>query len=475
MSVLEGPLVFVDLETNGLSYVRGRVIEVAAIRVEHGGITASMNQLVDPESELPAFITGLTGIQAADLRGAPTFHQIAEELHALLDGAVFVAHNVRFDYSFLKQEFKRVGLDFRPRQLCTMRLSRALYPTERSHKLQSIIDRHGFQTERRHRAYDDAEVLWRFINHLKDNFEPDVLHQALSKQLKQPSLPRGLKPEHIASLPDTAGVYIFEDEKGYPLYVGKSVHIRQRVQSHFASDHEAVSEFKIAQQVQHIRTHETAGELSALLLESKLIKELQPLYNKLLRRVNKLLLVRQHTNDDGYITLKMEEADGIEPQDTSLILGVYPNRSKARSSINTLIKDFSLCPKLCGAEKSKGACFMHQLRKCPGACIGKESPDVYNQRLLQAFARKRIQSWPYSSPVLVTEGEADGRMDGIVVDQWCVVGQLKQEPDCEPQITSLQQAFDLDTYKILQSYLAVKNKLINVIPLSRTQLETLYT
>jgi DNA polymerase-3 subunit epsilon len=475
MGTLEGPLVFVDLETNGLSYVRGRVIEVAAIRVENGEVVATMNQLVDPGAELPAFITGLTGITSGDLRGAPGFDQIADELYELLDGAIFIAHNVRFDYSFLKQEFKRLGRDFRPRQLCTMRLSRALYPNERSHKLESIIQRYGFHTERRHRAYDDAEVLRRFLRHVQEAFEPDVLQQALAKQLKQPSLPRGLRPEAITALPDTPGVYIFEDNQGYPLYVGKSVHIRQRVQSHFARDHEATQEFKIAQQVHAIQVHETAGELSALLLESKLIKELQPLYNKLLRKVDKLLLARQKVDEQGYITVSLEEADGIDPQDAAQVLGVYTTRSKARNSIGSLVKDFSLCPKLSGLEKSAGACFMHQLHKCYGACLGKESPEIYNQRLLQAFTHKRIQAWPYSSPVLVTEGEVDGRQNGFVIDQWCVVGQLTQEPDCEPRISTLQQVFDLDTYKILQSYLTLKNRLVNIMPLSRAQIESLYT
>jgi len=475
MSALEGPLVFVDLETNGLSYVRGRIIEVAAIRVEAGQITGSVNQLIDPGTELPRFITDLTGITAADVRAAPAFHQIAHELHQLLEGAVFVAHNVRFDYSFLKQEFKRVGLDFSPRQLCTMRLSRALFPQERSHKLESIIRRHGFLAERRHRAYDDAEVLWQFLNHLEATVEAEALQQAIAKQLRQPSLPRSLQPEAVAALPDTPGVYIFEDKQGHPLYVGKSVHIRQRVKAHFTSDHKAVGEFKIAQQVHAIQVRETAGELSALLLESRLVKELQPLYNKQLRRTSKLLLARQQQNAAGYYEVVLEEADGIEPADAPHILGVYASRGKARQSIDNLIRDFSLCPKLCGQEKAGGACFLRQLHKCYGACIGQESAEVYNQRLEQAFARKRLQTWPYSSPVLITEGAEDDRQSGIVVDQWCVLGQLTQEPECEPQVTMLQKAFDLDTYKILQSHLMLKGRSVQVKPLTSSQLQALYT
>lgn len=144
MSLLEGPLVFVDIETNGLNHVRGRVIEVAAIRVESGKVVRKFNSLIDPETELPYFITNLTGITTNDVKGAPTFHEIADELHEIIDGAIFVAHNVRFDYSFLKQEFKRLNRSFLPKQLCTVKLSRVLYPHERSHKLQSLIDRHGF-------------------------------------------------------------------------------------------------------------------------------------------------------------------------------------------------------------------------------------------------------------------------------------------------------------------------------------------
>src|SRR5947209_2152485 len=135
------PLVFVDIETNGLSNIRGRVIEVAVIRVEAGKVIRTLNTLIDPETPLPQFITRLTGITESDLASAPTFDQIAEELQDILHDAIFVAHNVRFDYSFLKQEFVRLGLTFLPKQLCTVKLSKALHPHERSHKLEALIQR----------------------------------------------------------------------------------------------------------------------------------------------------------------------------------------------------------------------------------------------------------------------------------------------------------------------------------------------
>jgi DNA polymerase III subunit epsilon len=183
MGVLHEPLVFVDIETSGLSYIQGRVVEVAAIRVENGEVVRSVNTLVDPGVTLPQFITDLTGITGSDLRNAPTFAQVADELYGLLDGAIFVAHNVRFDYSFLKQEFARLGQDFLPKQICTVKLSRALYPEQRSHKLQTLIERHGFTYDNRHRAYDDAHILWQFIQKVARDFGSDQVEAALRRQL----------------------------------------------------------------------------------------------------------------------------------------------------------------------------------------------------------------------------------------------------------------------------------------------------
>lgn len=473
MSVLEGPLVFVDIETNGLNHVRGRVIEVAAIRVENGKVTKKFNSLIDPETELPYFITNLTGITTNDVKGAPTFMQIADELHEVMDGAVFVAHNVRFDYSFLKQEFKRLNRSFLPKQLCTVKLSRALYPHERSHKLQSLIDRHGFTYSARHRAYDDAAILWQFLQYVQKHFPPEQVLAAVSQQVKSPAVPRHLQPELVRDLPETPGVYIFEDEAGRPLYIGKSVNIKKRVMSHFGRDHAETREFKMAQTIKHIRTEQTAGELAALLLESRLVKELQPVYNRQLRRLNKLLLAKQHLNESGYVEVVLEEASSIDAENASDILAVYPRRGRAKDALNDMVKTFDLCPKLMGLEKTKGACFMRQLHKCRGACVDQEPPEIYNQRLLTAFDNQRIQAWPFKGPILLEESWSGASSQAMIVDKWCVIGELKQEPYCEPVVSWTEQAFDLDTYKILQSHLTRKIKQLTIQPLDASALAQL--
>lgn len=472
-ALLNQPLVFVDIETNGLNHVRGRVIEVAAIRVENGKVVKKFSSLIDPETELPYFITNLTGITTNDVKGAPTFLQVADELHDVIDGAVFVAHNVRFDYSFLKQEYKRLGRSFLPKQLCTVKLSRALYPHEKSHKLQSLIERHGFTYSARHRAYDDAAILWQFVQYIQKHFPPEQVASAIGQQLKSPALPRDLQPEIVRNLPETPGVYIFEDASGRPLYVGKSINIKKRVMSHFGRDHAETKEFKIAQAIKHIRTQQTSGELAALLLESKLVKELQPVYNRKLRKLNKLSLVKQIIDEAGYARVIVEESSTIDPNTATSILAVYPRRNRAKESLNDMVRSFDLCPKLMGLENASGACFLYQLKKCRGACIGKESAEAYNQRLLTAFENKRIHVWPFKGPILLEEQWSGDATYAIIVDKWCVLGELRQEPYCEPVVTPAERSFDLDTYKILQSHLTYKLKQLTIKPIDQQALTQL--
>ncbi len=466
----EIPVVFVDVETNGQSHIRGRVIEVAAIRVENGKVTRTFNQLINPGSKIPAFITDLTGIRDQDLRGAVSFRQIAAELQDVMSGAVFIAHNVRFDYSFLKQEFKRVSRTFLPKQACTVKLSRTLHPEHRSHKLESLIARHGFSFEHRHRAYDDAHVLWQFLQKSYTDFPVETVNAAITKQLRQPALPKGLQPDLVKDLPNEPGVYIFEDEQQRPLYIGKSINIRKRVLSHFGRDHDDGKEYRIAQAIRHISTITTGGELQALLLESRLVKEMQPLYNRKLRRTQKLMLAKLSSDEQGFSRVTLEEASRIETADIGNTLAVYDRRSRAKTSLLELQKLYDLCPKLLGLEKFKGACFMSQLRRCRGACTGKESPESYNVRLALAFERQRLKTWPYSSPILVREGNSDS---GVVIDQWCVIAEINQQEFCDPDIQQKSRNFDLDTYKILQDFLTRKLDRLRIQPLDAHQLQEL--
>lgn len=176
------PLVFIDIETTGSSANGSRILEIGALRVEDNQVVRKYKQILNPEEPIPPFITNLTGIAADDVWGQPRFRDVASEVEELFADAIFVAHNVSFDYSFVKTEFAKLGVKFSRDRLCTVRLSRALYPEQRSHRLDEVIRVHGYNVLNRHRAYDDAEVLWKFyFDHLQKH--GDDLYRIMNRLL----------------------------------------------------------------------------------------------------------------------------------------------------------------------------------------------------------------------------------------------------------------------------------------------------
>ena len=433
-----------------MSPERARVIEVAAIRVEGGEIVDSFTSFVDPGTPIPYQITRITGITDGDVASQPTFDDIADQLHHLFDGAVLVAHNARFDYSFLKHEFLLSGLSFSPRQLCTVKLSRALYPQQPRHRLADLISYHGFSFTNRHRAYDDTYVLVQFWQKLQQDHTLDTIEAAIKQQFASPSIPRHLDAAAIRALPTGPGVYVFEDEDGAPLYIGKSINIKKRVLSHFTRDTKESKEFKISQNIRRVSAIETGGELAALLLESSMIKQHMPVYNRMLRRVRTLTATEKHTDDRGYHTLSLTQLTMADVPNYPNIVALHPRRSNAKNSLLTTVKTYDLCPKLCGLESPRGACFAYQLGKCRGACIGKEPADSYNRRLDAAYSGRSVDDWPHDGPILLREQAA---ATGYLVNNWIIEGVVTAEADSEPTLTRYPREFDLDAYTILRSYL----------------------
>lgn len=445
--MLPTKLAFVDIETTGGSPAYDRVIEVGILRVENGTVVATYDKLINPQTYIPPEISMLTGITAHHLDSAPTFRLVKDEISELLDDAVFVAHNARFDWGFLKSEFGRLGISFAPRPLCTARLSRMLFPRYRRHNLDSIIERFGFTCQPRHRALPDAKVLWDFYQVITKQFDTKKVETAVGKLLKKPSIPVRIGTDTVDRLPQGPGVYIFYGAKGAPLYVGKSVNVRERVLSHFSADHTSTREFAITQQLTSIEAIETEGELGALLTESSLIKSLAPIHNRLLRNKEKLV-VAYKTSKDGYDCPMVTETDQILTKDINRVLGVFRSQTAAKKYLVTLANEHSLCQKLLGVEKGKGACFGYQLSTCQGACVGKESPAKYNMRVTIAFHKTKVRAWPFTGPIVIEEGDI-----GHVVHMWCYLGTLK-EVDSENWNDFVPQAsFDYDTYQILARYI----------------------
>lgn len=446
--MFEGDAVFVDIETNGGNGPRGRITEVAAIKVAGGEIVDTFTSLINPGSDIPHWITQLTGITNSDVATAPYFEDIAAQLFAFINGAIFVAHNVLFDYSFLKREFAAAGYDFKPKLFCTVKMSRALWQEHRGHSLEKIITRHNIPVSARHRAYDDAKAMYEFVKLTIATKGHQAFLENIQKQLKTKSLPPHVDEAVILTLPQSPGVYIFEDDAGAPLYVGKSVNIRSRVRSHFTSATTIAKEMKMSLASHNVSCITTETEVEALLLESAKVKELQPVFNRLLRRTTKQSVFLRDYNSDGYETIRIENTDLSQYQNLENVYGVYTTKRQAKSRLEAAAKTFQLCPKLLGLEKAKGACFRYQLGLCKGACIGKESPDLYNRRVELALERSKIESWPFSAAVAVRISETRS----IIVDQWIVTSVVDHAFD-EPTITPLDSGFDIDTYKIIRAYI----------------------
>jgi DNA polymerase-3 subunit epsilon len=284
MPLLDAPLAIVDLETTGAHPAHDRVTEIAVIEVDEGEVTGEWSTLVNPESTIPAAIQALTRITNDMVAGAPTFGALAAELGARLAGRVLVAHNARFDYGFLKHEFERAGLAYRARTLCTVKLSRRLYPEHARHNLDSLIERHGLECRARHRAMGDAEAVWQFLRVAAAERGEEVLAVAARQVAKQPTLPAHIDRAMVDAIPDAPGVYLFYGEGKAPLYVGKSISMRTRVLQHFSDDVRSPKEVQLAREVRRIEWQRTAGELGALLREAALVKQLLPVFNRKPRR-----------------------------------------------------------------------------------------------------------------------------------------------------------------------------------------------
>ncbi len=443
-------LAILDVETTGAAAPYDRIIEIGVLRVEKGKVVKKFETLINPEVSISPFIENLTGIKGKDLEDAPLFSEIKEELAELLDNCIFVAHNARFDYSFIKNEYKRIGIPYSAKQLCTVKLSRLLFPDYSHHNLDSIMQRFEITCKRRHRALDDAKVVWKFLQKLENGISQEKLLKAYNLILKKPSLPPLLLRKDVERLPEKSGVYLFFGKSDIPLYIGKSVNIKDRVLSHFINDTESTTEMEITQQIERIETIVTPGELSALLLESELIKKMQPLYNRKLRYARKLNFIKQKINKNGYMSLVAKNGAEILSSEIEEVLGIFKSQKSMREHLSRIVKEHGLCEKMVGLHKSAGPCFSYHLGYCKGACVGKENATLFNARFIMAFASTKLRAWPFSGPIVIVE-KNEYMGEGLVFDKWCYLGKYSEFLYEEsPDTIAIS---DFDVYKILNSFL----------------------
>ena len=494
----------IDLETNGGQPAQDRITEIAIFIHDGEKVVDQFDTLLNPGRPIPFFITQLTGITDDMVREAPKFHEVARKVVEMTEGCVFVAHNVRFDYSFLKKEFGDLGYNYSRKTLCTVRLSRSLIPGQPSYSLGKLCQNIGIPLNGRHRAAGDAAATAILFDRLlKISQQEEALTKpgtsaadtlaavdanapagrrpvvpsatdASTAATKQPSarkikavqeairtalLPPNITLEKVASLPQTAGVYYFHNEQGEVIYVGKSINIYKRIQQHFAVDYKSRKSIEFKNSISDITWELTGSELVALLYESHEIKRLKPLYNRAQRRSVFPAGIFLRTDENGYKHLYYGRADDHAESHPLIALG---NQFKAKGFLFHKVAKFNLCQKLCDLYKTNGSCFDYQVHRCKGACLGLEPPEEYNQRVEEA-----IESFTYQhgSFVVIGQGRRETEKTVVLVENGRYLGfgyvdtdtfSARKLADFKEVITRYND--NKDVQQIIRQYLRTKHK-----------------
>jgi DNA polymerase III subunit epsilon len=382
LAALDVPIAFVDLETTGGSAGVHRITEVGVVELgPHGA--SRWSTLVDPQQPIPPFIQQLTGITDAMVRGAPTFDAIAPELFARLDGKLFVAHNASFDRGFLRSEFERAGLAFNPDVLCTVRLSRALFPGEKRHGLDALVERHALVPSDRHRALADADLLWQFWQRLHALVPLEALRTQIDRTMRRYRLAGGLTEDSLDAAPAGCGIYMFYGENDVPLFVGRSVRVRQRLRAHLTGERRSSKDMRLAQLVRRVDWRATGGELGALLAEAQWIAALRPSHNRLPR------------------TSRSDPVDAPWPFDGAI---VFEETSGSGKHAGEEGPAFHVVDRWCYLGHARSAAQAHGL-------LGNDAPrgfELSTYRILQTHLARGLSVVPLESPEPLTlSGLAD--------------------------------------------------------------------
>jgi DNA polymerase-3 subunit epsilon len=374
----------VDIETTGGSPATEKITEIAIYVFDGDKVVDEFITLVNPEKNIPYFITSLTGISNEMVTDAPKFYEIAKQVVEITEEKILVAHNASFDYKFIKSEFKSLGYDFTRENMCTLRLSRKLIPGHKSYSLGKLCANLGIEIENRHRAAGDAlatvQLLELLLERAKEPEQQEVLKNSISPNLK--NLHPDLDKKTMDNLPEETGIYFFLNDQKQVIYIGKSKNIRKRVMSHLSNNGSRRS-IELKESIASIDFEITGSELVALLVESSEIKKHAPRFNRAQKRKTMQYGLYAQKDKKGYYRLAIDKTANRINQAPETC---FQNKRESAAILSKLIERHWLCQKLCGMYDTDGGCFHYEIRQCNGACIGKESADIYNKRVMKALS-----------------------------------------------------------------------------------------
>jgi len=455
----------IDIETTGGQPSQDRITEIAIFIHDGHQIVDKYNTLINPERPIPYFITQLTGITDAMVQDAPKFHEVARDIVKFTEDKIFVAHNVRFDYSFLKKEFADLGYTYQRKTLCTVRLSRSLMPGLPSYSLGKLCKSINIDLKLRHRAIGDAEATAVLFDRLLKINQKEITpteetekesKKVLSNAVKTSLLPPSITKEQVNALPDAAGVYYFYDSDGQIIYVGKSINIRKRIIQHFNIDYKSNKSIEFKNRIADITYELTGSELVALLYESDQIKKIKPQYNRQQRRSVFSSGIYLYVDENGYKCLTF---DKVNTERVPLI--ALDNHFKSKNFLFHKVEKYNLCQKLSGLYKSNGACFDYQVHQCKGACLGLESPEDYNARVDAAI---ESFSFEHENFVVIGKGREAGERTVVCIENGRYLGfGFIDESFSANNLQDFKEAIKFyndnkDVQQIIRGYLRTKHK-----------------
>ena len=423
-------LAFVDVETTGLSPSENRIAEIGVVTVDDGRVERWATLL---QSSSRRELSDSTDPHSS--HDAPRFRDIAADLARRLEGRLFVAHNARFDYSFLRAEFERVGIAFSPDVVCSVMLSRKLYPDLERHDMDSLVECHGFSVEERHRALPDADLVWQLWQTLNRDHARDHIIDAVNALLEGPVLPPELDASLIERLPESPGAYVLHGEGNRPLVVGAAANLKRHVQNYFRIDRATSRASEYAHRIGNITWHATRGMFGAR-LHAAVLDDFHFARSK--RRLSApaftIQLSPEHVPAVTILPLESSrEGDSF---------GFFPTERKARNQVARLATQHRLCHALVGIA----ACTDARCAACPTAnCradLGRKNELL---RVIAALWPLRVPAWPHRGPVGIRE-----RSDIHVVDRWQFLGTARCESDLHGLLESRARAFDPRLYRLLR-------------------------
>jgi len=399
----------VDIETTGGSATRSRITEIAIYKHDGQKIADEYQTLVNPCQDIPYNITKLTGIDNELVANAPLFFDVAKEIDAFLDGCVFVAHNVNFDYGFIKAEFERIGLSFRKKKLCTVRLSRKLLPGKYSYSLGKLCASEGIPLNNAHRAAADAKATAILFTQLMKIDREGYIEKALNPLSLEGLMPPNMPKEDFIALPNKQGIYYMLNERKQVIYIGKAKDIKKRVHSHFSGNTNTKSKYHFVKNIFGIDFKVIPNTLLVDIIEATEIKKHWPIYNRSYKRITLNYGLYQYTDRNGYERFNLGRCGKHDKPIKS-----FKSLVELKWFLKEMIEDYNLCPRLSGLQPiSSGKCNYVEELDCRGACEGKEETSTYNLRVQQAVEEKVNRNTTY---VLKEESQESAEQALVLVE-----------------------------------------------------------